>query len=272
MKIPVISPTAIKPLCINSLMKIGFCYVKLPPEVSFHLAASMKVAGDFFKQAKAEKDKFAVDEERVKRFGVYHGYARRIQQNNSYPIEQFILDQDYPPIGPFSRHTQSIHAIDSILMANIFKPVVSSIYSTLKLPESCLNESITNNNRSMVFQHLPKVEASGDTVRFNAHKDFGIATIVSATEPGLEVKHEEKWWPIAPKKDYAVLNLGNAIEKMTDGLCRSAWHRVTNVPGRISTVFFISPDMDRPVNNHIRGEEIARSGKQFFQDQFAQLY
>jgi isopenicillin N synthase-like dioxygenase len=279
MKIPTLTPSAIDPNEIANLIKIGFCYVKLPTDMVDLTQNCMAVAKEFFLKSKKEKEEFAFDHDIAKKTGIHHGYAWRVQQKQSFPLEQFIINPERPPIGPFASSIASIKRIDKEFIGGIFKPVVQSIYKTLKLPESCFIDSTTNNHRSLVFQYLTPIEkenlsqgVNSETVRFNDHRDFGIGTIVCANEPGLEVKNDGKWWPIEPKKGYAIFNIGNALAEMTDHKCNSAVHHVKNTPGRVSAIFFVAPNFVKPVVNYVNGARIAESGKAFEERQFAEHY
>jgi isopenicillin N synthase-like dioxygenase len=110
-------------------------------------------------------------------------------------------------------------------------------------------------------------------IRLNAHKDFGLLTILFFEEPGLEVKYQNDWKAVPPQEGCVVVNLGNALELMTGKQCCSALHRVTNATdNRISMVYFIQPNYQQPVRNYADNSIVAETGELFFRQQFAEYY
>jgi isopenicillin N synthase-like dioxygenase len=116
---------------------------------------------------------------------------------------------------------------------------------------------------------------SGDHVRFNQaavqpwsddlarqaeHTDFGTLTILMNWLGGLQIKHPEtqEWVYVKPMPGYAIVNLGDALVKLTAGILRSNIHRV--VPPappqdgltRNSLVYFSRPE-DAVVLRRLKG-------------------
>lgn len=112
---------------------------------------------------------------------------------------------------------------------------------------------------------------SGDQVRFikappqpvddrrtalGEHTDFGSVTILFNRLGGLQVlppgEHAE-WCYVRPLPGHAIVNLGDAMVKFTNGLLRSNIHRVVAPPGiqgdftRYSLVYFSRPEDDVPL-------------------------
>ncbi|KAL4887605.1 hypothetical protein BJY04DRAFT_204447 [Aspergillus karnatakaensis] len=109
---------------------------------------------------------------------------------------------------------------------------------------------------------------SGDQVRFikappqpqddrrtalGEHTDFGSVTILFNRLGGLQVLPpgaDETWLHVRPIPGHAIINLGDAMVKFTNGLLRSNIHRVVAPPGeqanstRYSLVYFARPEDD----------------------------
>jgi len=78
------------------------------------------------------------------------------------------------------------------------------------------------------------------------HQDFDLITALPrATASGLQVLKDEEWLSIDVPDDYAVVNVGMVLERLTNGLARAAMHRVAASPGqtggRLSIVQFCHP-------------------------------
>ncbi|KEY71248.1 hypothetical protein S7711_02355 [Stachybotrys chartarum IBT 7711] len=83
----------------------------------------------------------------------------------------------------------------------------------------------------------------------SAHTDFSAVTLLLQDEhEGLEVLHQAtgEWKLVPPNKDAYVVNLGDMMHKLTDGLYKSSMHRVLNrnKTDRYSVVFFFDGNRD----------------------------
>ena len=85
------------------------------------------------------------------------------------------------------------------------------------------------------------------------HTDFGSVTVLFNRLGGLQVLppgDDAQWCYVRPLPGHAVINLGDAMVKFTNGLLRSNIHRVVNPPGaqadsvRYSLVYFSRPEDD----------------------------
>jgi isopenicillin N synthase-like dioxygenase len=89
------------------------------------------------------------------------------------------------------------------------------------------------------------------------HTDFGSITVLFNILGGLQMippdadpSEEKNWQWVKPQPGCAIINLGDAMVKLTNGLFRSPVHRVTHPPGmqapltRHSLVYFVRPEND----------------------------
>lgn len=86
-----------------------------------------------------------------------------------------------------------------------------------------------------------------------AHTDFGSITVLFSALGGLQVLPpgpDGEWGYVRPERGYAIINIGDALVKFTNGLLRSNIHRVTYAPGaqaeliRYSVAYFLRPEDD----------------------------
>lgn len=152
-----------------------------------------------------------------------------------------------------------------------------------------LAEKLGVDGEEMKQRHRIK-EASGDHVRMTrgpprkhiempeiqtpSHTDFGTITILMNWLGGLQVWSDSSrsagplepdtpghWLWVRPKAGCAIINLGDAAVKFTNGVLCSGRHRVIPSPGeqgiwpRFSIVYFVRPE-DECVLKQLRGEGI----------------
>lgn len=72
------------------------------------------------------------------------------------------------------------------------------------------------------------------------HTDINDLTLLHATEPGLELWHDERWIPVQCNADTIIVNTGDMLQHLTGGRYKSGLHRVVCRPNteRMSTPFF----------------------------------
>lgn len=79
-----------------------------------------------------------------------------------------------------------------------------------------------------------------------AHTDYGMLTLLSTDSvPGLQIQTKSgEWIDVPPRKDALIVNLGDMLERWTNGRYRSTLHRVLNLTGqeRYSIPFFFEPN------------------------------
>jgi len=84
-----------------------------------------------------------------------------------------------------------------------------------------------------------------------AHSDYGMITLLwTDRTPGLEVWSDNAWQSVEPKAGHFIVNLGDMLERWTNGMYRSTKHRVvvTSSCERYSAPFFYEPNFDAQVS------------------------
>lgn len=82
----------------------------------------------------------------------------------------------------------------------------------------------------------------------NSHSDaVGLTILLQVSEvEGLQIRKSGKWIPVQPLPNAFVINIGDMLEIVTNGIYRSTEHRATvnSVKERISMATFYSPNLD----------------------------
>ena len=119
----------------------------------------------------------------------------------------------------------------------------------LDLPRTLLADMIHDSPTLLRVLHYPPVAAElpAAQMRAAAHEDINLITLLcEATSPGLELLQADGTWrPIAAIPGQIIVDTGDMLQNLTNGLFKSTTHRVTN-PGndrdrRFSLPFFVHP-------------------------------
>ena len=123
----------------------------------------------------------------------------------------------------------------------------------LDLPEDYFDEKVKEGNSILRPIHYFPIENPDelppDAVRAAEHGDINLITLLmGASADGLQVlRRDGKWIPITALPDQIVVNVGDMLERHTNGKLKSTIHRVVNPPrelmhtSRFSIPFFMHP-------------------------------
>jgi len=136
--------------------------------------------------------------------------------------------------------------------------VVQYLALSLGLPKDFFNSSFDAPIAVLRLLHYASEPSDPEQGLFacGAHSDYGMITLLLTDDnPGLQIfTKDEKWIDVPPKKGKFVVNLGDMLERWTNGLFRSTRHRVIipmrdNYEGsdRYSIPFFFEPNFDTVV-------------------------
>jgi isopenicillin N synthase-like dioxygenase len=82
------------------------------------------------------------------------------------------------------------------------------------------------------------------------HTDYGLLTLLAQdNNGGLQIHSRDGWIDAPPLPGTFVCNIGDMLDKLTDGWYRSTPHRVRNASGRdrLSFPFFFDPGWDSEI-------------------------
>jgi isopenicillin N synthase-like dioxygenase len=131
--------------------------------------------------------------------------------------------------------------------------MLKAIALYLKLPENYFDEKIKNGNSILRPIHYYPIEnpdsVPADAVRAAEHGDINLITLLmGASADGLQVlRRDGKWISITALPEQLVVNVGDMLERLTNGKLKSTIHRVVNPPRnlmntpRYSIPFFMHP-------------------------------
>jgi isopenicillin N synthase-like dioxygenase len=123
--------------------------------------------------------------------------------------------------------------------------VLRAIARFLKVEEEYFTDTVRDGNSVMRLLHYPaQPEPTGNHIRAGAHEDINTITLLlGAEEAGLELKTKDgRWIPVSPKPGELVINIGDMLQRLTNGVLRSTSHRVVNpAPNRAAHARYSMP-------------------------------
>ena len=145
--------------------------------------------------------------------------------------------------------------------------VLQVLNHKLGLPEGTLSSLHRLQSKSadqMRFIKAPPQPVNDRRVALGEHTDFGSVTVLFNRLGGLQVLppgSDAEWVYVKPLAGHAIMSLGDAMVKLTNGLLRSNIHRVTAPPGiqgghtRYSLVYFARPE-DEVLLQRLQGSDL----------------
>ncbi|MFY0675395.1 MAG: isopenicillin N synthase family oxygenase [Bacteroidia bacterium] len=120
----------------------------------------------------------------------------------------------------------------------------------LGLNELYFDDKIHNGNSILRPIHYPPITSEPkNAVRAGQHEDINLITLLmGASADGLQVLNKQnEWVSVTALPDQLVVNVGDMLQRLTNGKLKSTTHRVVNPPrekwgtSRFSIPFFLHP-------------------------------
>lgn len=120
----------------------------------------------------------------------------------------------------------------------------------LGLEETYFDQKIHHGNSILRPIHYPPITSEPQSaVRAGQHEDINLITLlIGASADGLEVLNKSgEWVAVTALPDHIVVNVGDMLQRLTNGKLKSTTHRVVNPPrekwgtSRYSIPFFLHP-------------------------------
>ena len=166
-------------------------------------------------------------------------YAPNIIPDSPAGLDRALLDL-YRAFETLSANLLRIFAVAASMPEEHFTPLIQKHFSI------------------MSAHHYPALKEPPlpGQLRTGAHTDYGALTILAMTTAngGLEVEREGEWTSVSPPDGALVVNLGDMMQRWTNGKWVSTMHRVVTpenlhdaMSRRISIGYFMHPDYDAKI-------------------------
>ena len=240
-------------------------------EYGFAVIGDHGIPDELIHRAEGKAEEFFALPEEVKRKyfipggGGARGYTpfgiETAKGANAHDLKEFWhVGRELPPGHPFRSHmadnvwpdeVESFHDTFLELYETFDRTglkILRAIARFLKIDEDYFIDTVRDGNSVMRLLHYPPIEGEpGSNVRAGAHEDINTITLLlGAEEAGLELlTRDGRWIPVAPNPGELVVNIGDMLQRLTNGVLRSTTHRVVNPPAarrgfsRYSMPFFL---------------------------------
>ena len=162
--------------------------------------------------------------------------------NDAHPFRQMMAANIWPTEIPGFRET-FLDLYDTFDRTGI--RILAALARFLGLDEAYFTDTVRDGNSVLRMLHYPpQAEPTGNHIRAGAHEDINTITLLlGAEEAGLELQTRDgRWIPVSPKPGELVVNIGDMLQRLTNGRLRSTPHRVVNpAPDRAAHARYSMP-------------------------------
>ncbi len=237
-------------------------------EYGFAIIADHGIPDALIHEAEAKsKAFFALPDETKRKYLIEGGGGQRgytafgvetAKGHTAHDLKEFWhVGRDLPDGHPFRNHMP-----DNVWPAEVdgFRETFQELYATfdrtglkilaaiaryLDIDEDYFADTVRDGNSILRLLHYPpQSEPTGEHIRAGAHEDINTITLLlGADEAGLELLTKDgRWIPVSPKPGELVINIGDMLQRLTNGRLRSTSHRVVNPePDRASHARYSMP-------------------------------
>lgn len=244
----------------SALEDIGFFAVKnhsISPSI---LNEMYSVSTSFFDQPESTKKSYERPE--IMRQRGYTSFGREHAKDSPVPdLKEFYMiareetaSSGKSPFGPNIWPTEepdfkqlSLTFFDKL--ENLSNILLQCCASYIEEESDFFTKMTRDSDTILRVIHYPPVsgEVPEGSIRSGAHEDINLITLLcSSTARGLELlQRNGQWLAVETGSEYVVVDSGDMMQNITNGLFRSTTHRVVNPPEvterRFSMPFFVHP-------------------------------
>ncbi|MCL7024172.1 hypothetical protein MKW94_015361 [Papaver nudicaule] len=129
--------------------------------------------------------------------------------------------------------------------------LIELMCKALQMENGVISELFEDGRQAMRINYYPPCPQPENVVGISPHSDAGGLTILLQLNEvdGLQIRKDEIWVPIKPIPNAFVVNIGDILEIMSNGIYRSVEHRATinSAKERLSVATFHNPRGDRQI-------------------------
>jgi isopenicillin N synthase-like dioxygenase len=205
---------------------------------------------EFFNLTMEEKKKFWQTTEDMEGFGqVYVALEEdKLRWGDMFFVKTLPLHRRHPRLIPFIPQPFRDNLESYFLeLKKLCDKIIEFMSKALKINPNELLELFEEGRQAVKMGYYPPCPQPEKVIGLNPHSDASAITILLQVNDiqGLQIKKDGMWIPINPLSNAFVVNVGDALEIMTNGIYRSIEHRVmvNSEKERMSIATFHNPHM-----------------------------
>lgn len=210
-----------------------------------------KVADEFFKLPVEEKLKlYSDDPSKTMRLSTSFNVQKEEVHNwrdylrlHCWPLEQYA--HEWPSNPPAFKEIVSKYCKEVRELGFRLEDLISE---SLGLQRDYLRKVLGDQGQHMAINYYPPCPEPEMTYGLPGHTDPNALTILlqDLQVSGLQVLKDGKWLAVKPYPDAFVINIGDQLQALSNGIYKSVWHRavVNSDKPRISVASFLCPQND----------------------------
>lgn len=250
----------------DALRDFGFVSVNEHGIEPARIRDAYAAAAKFFALPADEKKKSVIDGSLGNRgyvsFGAEHAKNRRVGDLKEF----FHVGRDLPDLGPgganaFPSAVTSFEPATRALfddLADVSKTLLTALADYFHAPRETFTKMIDGGNSILRLIHYPPLRDAfiPGGVRAAEHEDINLITLLcESTSAGLEIlTRDGRWLAVEAPPGHIVVDSGDMMQLLTNGLLPSTTHRVVNPSSdaedvvRYSMPFFVHPYPSCPLS------------------------
>ncbi|GMJ14816.1 SENESCENCE-RELATED GENE 1, senescence-related gene 1 [Hibiscus trionum] len=220
--------------------------------VSSSLVEKMKtVVQEFFNLPMEEKEKFWQKSDEIEGFG--HAFVVSEEQKLNWGDRFYMMTLPtylrkphlFPNLPLSFRETLEAYCVE---MKHLSMKLLDLMAQALGMDPNDMRVLFEEGYQGIRMNYYPPCPQPELAIGLNAHSDsVGLTILLQVNDiQGLQVRKSGVWVPINPLPNAFVINLGDSMEIITNGIYRSVEHRATvnSNKERVSVATFYSPSLD----------------------------
>jgi isopenicillin N synthase-like dioxygenase len=242
---------------MEGLQRYGFTILtdhNVPTEL---LGRAYDLAEAVFALPEAQKRRYAAGLRGYTPFGTEHAKDSRLPDLKEFwqigrdpapglPLEDFPSNVWPQEVSGFRETFQTLFAS----LDETGRLLLEALAPQLSLPPDYFDDKVRDGTSILRVLHYPPVpdDAPPGAVRSAAHEDINFLTIlVAAKGAGLQLLDRDgSWLPVETEPRNLIVDSGDMLQRLTNGVVPSTTHRVVNPEGpnvsRYSMPFFMHPN------------------------------
>ncbi|XP_071929279.1 protein DOWNY MILDEW RESISTANCE 6-like [Coffea arabica] len=157
-----------------------------------------------------------------------------------YPLEKYV--PEWPSNPPSFKEMVSNYCVQ---IRELGLRLEEAIAESLGLDKECIKKVLGDQGQHMAVNYYPPCPQPDLTYGLPGHTDPNALTILlqDLNVAGLQVLRDGRWLAVKPHPDAFVVNIGDQLQALSNGIYKSVWHRaVVNADQpRLSVASFLCP-------------------------------